>query len=225
MKRKIIFLKGIKDNMDKKELVSRCAEMFERYYDRLSGKNDSHRVYSLDTEDMKLWKTVYFVELQKYPDICDADFFRPADQDKHPEYGVGTDGEFVLYEYCNIRYQLYRCMVLEQLKVMGMTSLPMGQMGEIEELLKILESYVPQFMHKGTRDSQLVSFCDEHKKIWDKFYALNRNEELIPDGTFFGNIQSNPNYGIGKDGSFFGVELLHFLGNCYKIISQALGLL
>lgn len=24
--------------MDKKELVSRCAEMFERYYDRLSGK-------------------------------------------------------------------------------------------------------------------------------------------------------------------------------------------
>lgn len=40
--------------MDKRELVYKCAEMFEKYYDRLSGKNDAHTVYSLDTEDINV---------------------------------------------------------------------------------------------------------------------------------------------------------------------------
>lgn len=209
--------------MDKRELIDKCAEMFEKYYDSLAGKNERHTVYSLDAEDMKLWKETYYVELQKYEDIQDGGFFQSADQEKNPDYGVGRDGKFVLYEYCNIRYQLYRCMVQEWMKMMRVESLPEGQMADIWELLKILESYVPQFMHKGTQDSQLVSFRDEHKKAWNQFYELNRKDELIPDGEFFGNIQSNPNYGIGKDGTFYGVELLHFLGNCYKIISRLLG--
>ena len=208
--------------MDKKELLYKCAEMFEKYYARLSGKNDRNTVYSLDAGDMELWKSAYYAELQKYADIQDADFFQPDGQGKNQDYGVGRDGQFVLYEYCNIRYQLYRCMVLEQMKMMGVEALPKGQITDIGELLKRLEGYIPQLMHKGTKDSQLLSFRDEHKKIWDKFYELNRNEEMIPDGRFFGDIQRNLNYGIGKDGAFYGVELLHFLGNCYKIIAHLL---
>ena len=156
--------------MDKKELLYKCAEMFEKYYARLSGKNDRNTVYSLDAGDMELWKSAYYAELQKYADIQDADFFQPDVQGKNQDYGVGRDGQFVLYEYCNIRYQLYRCMVLEQMKMMGVESLPKGQITDIGELLKILEGYIPQLMHKGTKDSQLLSFRDEHKKIWDKFY-------------------------------------------------------
>lgn len=174
--------------MNKIKLIYECAEMFEKYYARLSGKNDRCTVYFLDTKDMEIWKSAYYEELQKYTDIQDGSFFQPDDEKKNPNYGVGRDGEFVLYEYCNIRYQLYRCMVLERMKMMGVESLPKGQIADIGELLKILESYVPQLMHKGTQESQLVRFSDEHKKIWDRFYELNRNEELIPDGKFFGDI-------------------------------------
>ena len=49
--------------MDKKELLYKCAEMFEKSYAHLSGKNDRHTVYSLDAGDMELWKSVYYAEL------------------------------------------------------------------------------------------------------------------------------------------------------------------
>lgn len=207
--------------MDKNKLILECAEMLENYYKRFSGKYNSHKVYSLDSGDMDSWKKIYYPELQKYPEIHDADFFQPTNEKKNPNYGVGADGTFTLYEYCNIRYQLYRFLVLRLMDVMDM-ELPKVEGFSITVLLEILEGYVPQFAHKGTADAQTVRFCEQHKKIWDNFYALNESECLIADGAFFGNIQANPNYGIGKDGEFYGAELLHFLGNCYKTILDLL---
>lgn len=109
-------------------------------------------------------------------------------------------------------------MVREQMKTAGTEALQESQIAAVWGLLEILEGYVPKLMHKGTKGSQVLSFCDEHKKLWNEFYEFNRKEKLISDGEFFGNIQENANYGIGKDGAFYGVELLHFLGNCYKKI-------
>lgn len=51
-------------------------------------------MYSLDAEDMELWKKTYYEELQKNTDIQDADFFQPADKGKNENYGVGKTDSF-----------------------------------------------------------------------------------------------------------------------------------
>lgn len=203
--------------MENPKIIMECAEMFEKYYDRMSYPNNREELHSLDKDDMQKWKDFYFEELKKCPDIQDYTFFEPETGEKNENTGVGRDGIFSVFEYCNIRYQLYKHLVK---KMFGFIDVQLPVIGEVPvvDFISMLESYVPQFAHKGVSDTHLASFVPEHRKMWDAFYELNEKMHLISDGEFFGNTSANPNYGIGKDGAFFGVELLHFLGNCYKYI-------
>lgn len=210
-------MKGRNKDMDNDKIIIECAEMFERYYDRLSYKNNRGGLHSLDEDDMRTWKDCYYNELSKHPDIQDYTFFEPEAGTKNENNGVGRDGIFSIYEYCNIRYQLYKYLLKKVIMLIDI-QLPVIGGVSVMNFIGILEGYVPQFAHRGVADTRTVTLKPEHKEIWDVFYRINEEMQLIPDGEFFGDTKVNPNYGIGRDGEFFGAELLHFLGNCYKYI-------
>lgn len=203
-----------------------AAKMFEGYFDLLKNEHESRKVYSLKPEDMELWKTVYYPAILNCGEISDASFFEEEGR-QVPNYGVGADGEFLRYEYCNILYQLYHFVFWKKLGTRSFDEI-IEKNTELQpfamafQLLQCLEEHVEPLKGKGTGDQALYRLEGKELEAWNVFYQWNSQARMIPDGEFFGDDAVDPNLGIGKDGAYYGVELLHFLYQVYKILCKLL---
>jgi adenosine deaminase CECR1 len=196
-----------------------CAIMFEGYYDRVKAEGTGNsKVYTLNAEEMNLWTNVYYKMVCDTKDyhIEDFEFFSRSDK----TLGVGTNGSFRKVEYCNFMYQIYK--YLYQRRQSGRKSMKRRSKADdvkfVKDCIALLESYVPDFRYEARFDLHTHKLNKEDKEKWDKYYKINTQYNLIPDGSFFGNAYENVNYGIGADGSFYARELLHFLYQCYKFL-------
>jgi adenosine deaminase CECR1 len=191
-----------------------CAAMFEGYYDEVKadGPKSDKKLHALNTDDMAMWKKYYY-DMVKKADIVDGEFFN-----NDPSYGVGNDGTFVKVEYCNIMYRLYKYLynrrrsekphILKDKK---------GETNVVNKCIDVLEKYVDYFKGKGTSYNLTTGMLPDDTKTWkEECYPQLTALNLFPDGSFFGDVHANANYGVGADGVFSSMELLHFLYQCYK---------
>ncbi len=198
--------------------VLACAAMFDRYYDKIknTSENNGKLVYfSLNNDDMKLWKENY-QKLLKEEGITDGGFFK--DGDKNPNIGVGDDGVFNKFEYCNIMYQLFKYLYINP-ETMLLTGVRTQDIDNVSAYVSLLEKYVDKIEGRSPTDNKVISLDGEDMTLWtEKYYPYISKTNIVADGSFWGDNLAEPNYGIGKDGKFSGRELLHFLFQCYKFM-------
>jgi adenosine deaminase CECR1 len=199
-----------------------CAAMFENYYDEVKAEGGGHsKKYSLNSKDLQLWKNVYYKmvldtgKVSGEYHIKDGEFF--GDIKKNANYGVGADGVFYKVEYCNFMYQIYKYLY-ERIKVDTGFRNKQDDISAVKMTLKLLESYTDKISNKGVGFYKCISLNSEHMDIWKKQCYPKLTALNIPDGTFFGDVQKNANYGVGADGAFYPSELLHLLYQCYKFL-------
>lgn len=206
------------------EMALKIAGMLEGYYDVIKKECAVGKLYSLNAEDGKLWNDKFYPALLKCPKINDAGFFEP-EENHDPNYGVGSDGKFFRYEYCNLLYQLYRFIFWEKLGNRNLMEIIEGNpnvapAAKAYQLLECLEAHVEPLEKKGTKDQVLYHLEGEELEAWNEFYQWNSLTHMVPDGEFFGDDRACPDLGIGKDGAYYGVELLHFLFQVYRILCK-----
>jgi hypothetical protein len=197
----------ITEKTEERRLIYECVRMLDKYYDRvkcLSGMN----ILSFDSIDMNEWKTKYYPKLVQTGIIRDGDFFQNSLENKN--YGIGDDGSFCRYEYVGFLYWAYKALV---------RSFTTNQETVyIKHCIDLLEPFVAQFENKGTSDN-FFTLPNAIRDKWQSEYYKNLSlSGKISDGDFFGDFKSNPDLGIGADGTFSGVELLHFLFECYRAV-------
>lgn len=192
-----------------------CAAMFDRhYYDKIKNTKDQNAYFDLTDEDKKLW-TESYRDLLKAEGIPDGEFFKGSDL--NPNVGIGADGNFNKFEYCNIMYQLFRYLVKgKDILVEGVRE---KDVENVYDYLNSLDKYVDRIKGCSPKDNTVYSLEGDDMTLWQKkYYPYISKTNIISDGTFWGDTLSEPNLGIGKDGKFTGRELLHFLFECYKFI-------
>lgn len=193
---------------DLKQLAKESIVMLEKYYEKAKHlPNDNSAVWTLEGADLTTWKNTYYPQLVKSGEICDSSFFQnPV---ANPNYGIGADGQFTKYEYVQYLYSAYKYVLTDFSANSGLKY--------IKTCIDMLEPYVGLFKNHGTGTDELHSFKSADMDKWEKEYYLYFSKSgLVPDGQFFGNVNENPNYGIGADGQFAGEELCHFLYQLYK---------
>jgi adenosine deaminase len=191
-----------------------CAAMFEGYYDEVKadGPQSDKKLHTLNTDDMAMWKNYYY-NLVKKENIIDGSFFN-----NNSSYGVGDDGSFVKVEYCNIMYRLYKYLYnRRQSEKAPVLKDKKGETNVVNKCIDVLEKYVEYFQGKGTSYNTAINMSSADTKTWkEECYPELSVLNLFPDGSFFGDVHANANYGVGADGKFSSMELLHFLYQCYK---------
>lgn len=182
--------------------------MLEKYYDRARAlPNNNTRVITLDGQDMADWKSLYYPQLVQSSIIQDGTFFQNPLINKN--YGIGADGQFTKYEYVQFLWKAYKYVVTDFSANFGVKY--------IKECIDMLEPYADAFMNHGTETSDVHPFREADMTKWKyEYYPYFSKSGIVPDGQFFGDVQTVPNYGIGLDGCFAGEELCHFLYQLYK---------
>lgn len=212
-------------NMDlDEELFRECAAMLESYYEQVKTEGSSNqRLYNLIGNDLVKWRTCYYQAIKAMaPAGVENEEFFESEYELGRIKGINEEGHFMKYGYCNIMYQLYKLLLSIAVSEMGMPDYD-NKCTLILQAAMIGEKYVPNFRGKSTYDRELGVFeKTQDLPIWKAFYNCNTKEELVCDGSFFGNYRGNPNYGIGADGEFYGRELLHFLSRCYKYVYETI---
>jgi hypothetical protein len=191
-----------------------CAAMLEGYYDEVKADGTSNSIpHTLKDDDMAMWKTYYY-DMVKAEKIEDCEFFDESD----PTLGIGNDGKFVKVEYCNFMYRIYKYLYNKR-KAENGTVLKdkKGEVNIVNKCIDVLEKYVDSFKGKGTGYNSTINMSASDTKTWkEECYPELSALNLFPDGSFFGDVHANANYGVGADGVFSARELLHFLYQCYK---------
>jgi adenosine deaminase CECR1 len=205
---------GMMNEIAKSDLVY-CAAMFEKYYDDVKAEGSGHtKLYTLNSDDMKLWTDVYY-KMVKDAGVIDGEFF--GDVTKDANYGVGADGKFYKVEYCNFMYQIYKYLYNHAVS-RGRLRNKQGDLNAVKQAVKILEGYTDNFKNKGVMYNECVTMTGDNLKTWKEVCYPQLSSLKIADGTFFGDIYKNANYGVGADGAFYPSELLHLLYQCYKFL-------
>jgi hypothetical protein len=113
-----------------------------------------------------------------------------------------------LYKYLYNRRKSEKAPILEDKR---------GEVNIVNKCIDVLEKYVEYFQGKGTSYNTAISMSSADTKTWkEECYPELSALNLFPDGSFFGDVHANANYGVGADGQFSSMELLHFLYQCYK---------
>jgi hypothetical protein len=196
------------------DLTRDCIGMLERYYDRAGGlPNDNSKCLELDKDDMTKWRQVYYPQLSKPEIIKDASYFEnPVKNDR---YGIGSDGRFCKFEYAQFMYRAYKYVYQHAFRRFDFTK--NEKTVNLDQCVTMLEKYVASFEIKGTNDCVTVTHMADEIALWkNTYYPFFVKFGIIPDGEFFGDVQKNPNLGVGADCVFYGKELFHFLYQCYK---------
>lgn len=202
--------------------LEECAVMLEKYYDfvREEGSGNSH-IYQLQENDLIQWKQAYYplMKTMAVYGMKNEEFFGEIPEAGRIK-GIDQDGRFMKYGYCNMMYQIYRFLLGMAVSSWQEYTLDRG-CTLIMETAQMAEKYVPYFDGQPVDDRKLCTFAEGADMAdWRMFYHQNALEEIVADGSFFGNYRGCPNLGIGSDGAFYGRELLHFLSRCYRKVYQ-----
>jgi hypothetical protein len=203
------------DMRDMSEMVKECVAMLDKYYDKAKAlPNNNSRAVSLEGGDLSDWTNKYYVSLAD-PDngiLQDASFFE--DPVRNFNVGIGRDGKFYKYEYVQFMYRAYRYLHYQRPSFGTNAGTRF-----IRECVDMLDPYVREFQGKGITDTNSLRLQGSELSDWLKgYYPILVKTGLIADGSFFGSVDANPNYGIGADGVFFGKELLFFLWQAYRYV-------
>lgn len=202
--------------------LEECAVMLEKYYDfvREEGSGNSH-IYQLQENDLIKWKQAYYplIKTMAVYGMKNEEFFGEIPETGRIK-GIDQDGRFMKYGYCNMMYQIYRFLLGMTISTWHEYTFDHG-CTLIMETAQMAEGYVWRFDGQPVDDSKLYAFAEGVDMAdWRMFYHQNALEEIVADGSFFGNYRGCPNLGIGSDGAFYGRELLHFLSQCYRKVYQ-----
>lgn len=191
-----------------RKLIIECIDLFEANYRSVVielGMNFTSPV-KLKPDHMEQWMKTYYPKLVKSNIIMDDRFFCP--DGLKPEWGVGNDGIFTKFEYCNFLYRLAELTVDNSVPKNEETNL-------VIECILMLEPYINYFAAKAN-EGKALSLGVGDLNLWNKEYYIKLvASNLIPDDVFFDKSGRSKNLGIGNDGKFQGTELLHFLYECY----------
>jgi hypothetical protein len=134
---------------------------------------------------------------------------------KDDRFGIGSDGRFCKFEYAQFMYRAHKYVYQHTFRQFDFTK--NKKTVNLDQCVTMLEKYVARFKNKGTADKATVTPAPDAVVLWkNTYYPFFVKFGLIPDGEFFGDIQKNPNFGIGADCEFYGKELFHFFYQCYK---------
>lgn len=200
--------------------LEECVAMLENYYDLVKEEGTGNsQIYQLQEEDLAKWRQVFYPLIKQMAvyGIKNEAFFGEIPAPAKVK-GIDENGRFMKYGYCNLLYQLYRFLLGMEISTAQKFTFD-DNCTLILETAQMAEAYVPYFDGQPIDDGRLYAFKEGRDMAeWRNFYHLNTREELVRDGSFFGNYRGCANLGIGADGAFFGRELLHFLAQCYKTV-------
>lgn len=193
--------------------------MFDQYYDTVAAAETSMENFSLNDNDLALWSGRYRQMIKDTGVIKDGEFFDGGE--KNPDIGVGLDGKFNKFEYCNIMYQLYK--YLYDSTKQNLYSVRQEDIVFVENMTYMLDRYVSStekhIEGRKTTDNSVMDLEPQDMAEWKNiYYPYLSKSRLVRDGSFFGDDLKTPNLGIGADGAFSGRELLHFLFECYRFL-------
>lgn len=196
---------------DLKKLARESIKMLEKYYETVKKMPNTPEVMGISEQDTKQWKNVYYPKLVKSKEIRDGEFFQFPLID--PNYGIGADATFTKYEYVQYLWQAYKYVIDEKV----FHTNPVATY--IKSCIDMLEPYAENFQNLSTETKKCVKLSESDMIKWKtQYYPYLSQSAHIPDGEFFGDAESNPKYGIGNDGAFYGDELCHFLYQLYKFV-------
>lgn len=209
-------------------LVKECVDMLERYYDKFSDKSFD-TAFSLSDEDKELWNKTGR-QLVDAGIISDLYFFSETPETEYK--GIGFDGTFYKYQYCETLYECY--------KYLTGNYVPDSKTQFVKFCIDMTEPYVNRFRRKpgekpdGTapkgegRGADFYPFDKDDMKAWKEYCLVVFNSHETSQDVrhiYYENIRfsgngfiDKDNLGIGEDGEFYGSELLHFLYRSYRFL-------
>jgi hypothetical protein len=208
------------NEQDRYNLAWDCAVMLEKHYDAVKKLNGINELFLLPKDDLAIWQNTYYKALVETRFIIDGEFFKYPIKDDE-DVGIWKDGRFNKYEYVQFLYRIYKKL----LDAFGVFVFQCQNKTVLKLLpcIEFLEHYLKNFEGKGARDEHQEGVSPSEAAVWQGYYEALVKTAGIPDGSFFGDVTKNANYGIGKDGWFTGAELFHFLYQCCKNAFMLIG--
>lgn len=96
-------------------LLADCIKMLQPLVDSLRGKEPTKNFgATLETDKKNRWLEDFYPILVGHNIIADSMFTYPIDN-KHREYGIGTDGKYDFTELCNVLMRCYKAAMVDEL--------------------------------------------------------------------------------------------------------------
>lgn len=199
------------DYSKKATMLLACAAMLRKYYKEvLVSVKDKHygHCWSLSPEDKEAYvKPDGFYNQMNKIGIADSTATHGARNNSN--FGIGTDGAFIRFEYFNVLYRIYFYlfnMLQAQFGIQDFMNLT-----PVYRAMCLLSNYLELVANRGAGDAYVHKLDEEDLALWADLY-----DELCLLGVIC-DEESQP-WLVQKDGTFNGAQLMNTLYRGYEVI-------